>query len=331
MSLFMRVVRAGWLWLAGVGLGLWTGAAMAAPPAESPPPLRIAGFQVAMDRLLFSPGCIDDRMGAQTRAALRAWQNANHLPVTGVFDDATAAALAPAKPAAVITEYVITEEDLAQLGAAPEDWRARAAQTRMPYESALELVAERFHATQRFIRQINPKVDWNSVRAPATVLVPNVLTDAAPPKAAQIRINLAQKWLAVYDQAGNLAAFFPCSIGRDKMRRPVGGLQIAAMAPNPNYTFDPKVFPESPAAQEIGTKLIIPPGPNNPVGVVWLSIGRAAGSTEPPLSGYGIHGTPKPEDIGKTESHGCFRLANWNAERLGQMVTVGTPVIVDEE
>ena len=91
------------------------------------------------------------------------------------------------------------------------------------------------------------------------------------------------------------------------------------------------MFPESPEAQAISRKLIVPPGPNNPVGVLWLSIGRARGSTQPPLSGYGIHGTPKPEEIGKTESHGCFRLANWNVERLGDMITIGTPVIVEAQ
>jgi lipoprotein-anchoring transpeptidase ErfK/SrfK len=92
------------------------------------------------------------------------------------------------------------------------------------------------------------------------------------------------------------------------------------VAPNPNYTFDPAVFPESPEARALGRKLILPPGPNNPVGVAWIGLDK---------SGYGIHGTPKPEDVGRTESHGCFRLANWNAELLLKMVGVGTPVLVE--
>ena len=104
-------------------------------------------------------------------------------------------------------------------------------------------------------------------------------------------------------------------------KRPLGEeLHIAALAPNPNYTFDPVVFPESAEAQEIGRKLILQPGPNNPVGTMWFSLDKP---------GYGIHGTPKPEEVGRTESHGCFRLANWNAEYLHKLVNVGTPVFVD--
>lgn len=289
---------------------------------------RVAAFQVALDRQLFSPGCVDGHIGSQTRAALRSWQVANGLAVTGAFDEATAEKLKLDVPAFV--EYQVTTNDFACLGRAPESWRERAAQDAMPHETLLELVAERFHASQRFLRALNPQVSWETLNVPTRVVVPNVVTGMELPKAQEIRINLAQKWLTVYDQAGRLCAFFPCSIGRDRLKRPVGDLQVVALAPNPNYTFDPKVFPESPEAQTITSKLIIPSGPNNPVGTLWLSIGRAPGSEGPPLSGYGIHGTPKPEDIGRTESHGCFRLANWNANRLVKMVGVGTPVLVEE-
>ena len=300
-----------------------------AAPAWGQTAHRVAEYQMALDRQFFSPGCIDDHIGSQTRAALRAWQSAKDMTVTGEFNDSTAAALKLDVPAFI--RYEITTNDLARLGRVPEDWRERATQDSMPYETALELVAEKFHSTQRFIRALNPQIPWDSLNTPTNALVPNVETEARPPKAAEVRINLAQKWLTVYDGEGRLCAFFPCSIGRDKMKRPVGELQIVAVAPNPNYTFNPAVFPESPAAQAIGAKLIIPPGPNNPVGVLWLSIGRAPGSEGPPLTGYGIHGTPKPEEVGRTESHGCFRLANFNAERLLKMITVGTPVIVEEQ
>lgn len=314
------VTRLGVLLLCGV----------AATWAQSPGAAhRIAAFQVALDRQLFSPGCVDDHIGSQTRAALRSWQVANGLTVTGAFDDATAEKLKLDVPAFI--EHQVTTNDFARLGRAPESWRERAAQETMPHETILELVAEKFHASQRFIRALNPAISWETLNTPTNVVVPNIETDAEPPKAQELRINLAHKWLTVYDQEGRLCAFFPCSIGRDKLKRPVGALQVVALAPNPNYTFDPKVFPESPEAQTIESKLIIPPGPNNPVGTLWLSIGRAPGSEGPPLAGYGIHGTPKPEDIGKTESHGCFRLANWNANRLLKMVTVGTPVIVEEQ
>jgi hypothetical protein len=82
------------------------------------------------------------------------------------------------------------------------------------------------------------------------------------------------------------------------------------------------VFPESPESRTVGRKLRIPPGPNNPVGVAWIGLNR---------TGYGIHGTPKPEEVGRTESHGCFRLANWNAELLRRMAWPGLPVRVEGE
>lgn len=320
--------------LLSLSLGTWAqrppAPPVAVPAAKAPPSAwRQAELQVALDRQSYSPGCIDNRAGSQTRAALAAWQCAHELPETGTYDEATAAVLKLDVPAFI--EYEITAGDLAQLGAAPDDWRARAVLKQLSYETAMELVAEKFHATQRLIGELNPQVNLARLTAPAKVRVPNVLVDTALPKASQVRINLAAKSVMVFNKAGLPCAFFPCSIGRDKMKRPVGDLRIADVAPHPNYTFDPKVFPESPEAQAIGKRLIIPPGPNNPVGVMWLCIGRAPDSTEPPLTGYGIHGTPKPEDIGRTESHGCFRLANWNVERLGAMVSIGTPVVVEAQ
>jgi lipoprotein-anchoring transpeptidase ErfK/SrfK len=135
-----------------------------------------------------------------------------------------------------------------------------------------------------------------------------------------VRISLAQRRLEALDAASNLVAFFPCSIGRVAEKRPVGELRVAVVAPNPNYTFDPDVFPESEEGRRLGRKLILPPGPNNPVGTAWIGLSRA---------GYGIHGNPSPEQVGRTESHGCFRLANWNAEYLARLVTVGTPVWIE--
>ena len=139
-------------------------------------------------------------------------------------------------------------------------------------------------------------------------------------KAAFATISLGGKVLEAFDANTNLLAHFPCSIAQRVEKRPVGELHVAAIAPNPNYTFDPDVFPESAEARQLKTKLILPPGPNNPVGVAWISLDKP---------GYGMHGTPSPEQVGRTESHGCFRLANWNAEYLIKLVWVGMPVYVE--
>ena len=200
-------------------------------PAWGQTTRRVAELQIALDRQLFSPGCIDDHIGAQTRAALRAWQSARDMSVTGALTDATAEALKLDVPAFI--QYAVTTNDFAQLGRVPVDWRERAAQNSMPFETALELVAEKFHASQRFIRALNPQIPWDTLNTPTNAVVPNVEAGARPPKAAEVRINLAQKWLTVYDGESKLCAFFPCSIGRDKMKRPVGDLQIVAVAPNP--------------------------------------------------------------------------------------------------
>jgi lipoprotein-anchoring transpeptidase ErfK/SrfK len=150
--------------------------------------------------------------------------------------------------------------------------------------------------------------------------IPDLDYPAASNKAAFAVIHLADKFLEAFDTETNLLAHFPCSIAANVEKRPVGELHVAVVAPNPNYTFDPDLFPESPEAQQLKMKLILPPGPNNPVGVAWIGLDKI---------GYGIHGTPAPEQVGRTESHGCFRLANWDAEYLSRLVWVGMPVLVE--
>jgi lipoprotein-anchoring transpeptidase ErfK/SrfK len=152
------------------------------------------------------------------------------------------------------------------------------------------------------------------------VVVPDTSLRPAVGASAFVRISLSGRTLDVFDAETNLLAHFPCSIAARVEKRPLGDLHVAAVAHNPNYTFDPDIFPESAEARGLGRKLVLPPGPNNPVGTAWVGLDRA---------GYGIHGTPRPEEVGRTESHGCFRLANWNAELLARLVSIGTPVLVE--
>jgi lipoprotein-anchoring transpeptidase ErfK/SrfK len=280
---------------------------------------RTLGAQVALARHGFSSGSLDGVNGSQTRAAIRAFQQQQHLPVSGTLNAATLALLATDQP--LYTNYTVTAEDIASLQPVGQTWLAKSQQSQLAYETFLELVSERTRSNPKLVRWLNPQMDWTRVEAGSVLKVVNTSAPAPASRAAFLRIHLAERKLHAYDSATNLIAHFPCSIAARVDKRPLGEqLHVAAVAPNPNYTFDPEVFPESAEAQQLGRKLILPPGPNNPVGTAWFSLDKP---------GYGIHGTPKPEDVGRTESHGCFRLANWNAEHLLKLVTVGTPVFVE--
>jgi lipoprotein-anchoring transpeptidase ErfK/SrfK len=275
--------------------------------------------QLALDRQGISSGSLDGKIGSQTRAAIRAFQKQADLPATGELDAATKTNLTLNTPP--ITTYVVTSNDLARLQPISKTWTGKSQQTTLDYETILELVAEKTHSHPELIRRLNPAIAWTNVLAGTTLQVPDVAMDDPPAKAAFARISLSEKILEAFDTDSNLLVHFPCSIAQRVEKRPVGELHVAVIAPNPNYTFDPELFPESAEAKEQpGVKLILPPGPNNPVGAVWIGLDKP---------GYGMHGTPRPEDVGRTESHGCFRLANWNAELLLRIVWVGMPVYVE--
>jgi lipoprotein-anchoring transpeptidase ErfK/SrfK len=278
---------------------------------------RVLEAQVALARQVIASGSIDGVWGAQTRAAVRAYQQKTGLPSTGDLDEVTRAHLTLEVPLWV--DYAVTDEDLVRLRPLGRTWLGKSQQDRLEYETILELVSERSHANPKLVRRLNPQVNWANVIAGTVIKIPNA--EYPPPlvKAATVEISLSGRTLQAFDAATNLLAHFPCSIAQDVEKRPVGELKVEVVAPNPNYTFNPEIFPESAEARELGRKLILQPGPNNPVGTVWIGLDRP---------GYGIHGTPRPEDVGRTESHGCFRLANWNAEYLHALVRVGTPVFV---
>jgi lipoprotein-anchoring transpeptidase ErfK/SrfK len=273
--------------------------------------------QIALVRLGISPGSIDGVAGGQTHSAIAAFQRKQGLPVTGILDTNTRAQLVIALPA--LTEYTVTSNDLARLLPLPKTWLEKSEQPRLDFESIPELLGEKAFSSPHLIRALNPSIDWDNIQAGMTVTIPDVDYPDVSDKAAWVTISLQDCVLEAFDDSSNLLVHFPCSIGRLAEKRPNGELHVETIALNPNYTFDPDVFPESAEAQAIGHKLIIPPGPNNPVGVAWIGLDRP---------GYGIHGTPSPEQVGRTESHGCFRLANWNAAYLAKLVWVGMPVIV---
>jgi lipoprotein-anchoring transpeptidase ErfK/SrfK len=218
------------------------------------------------------------------------------------------------------TNFFVTANDLSRLQPLGTNWSSKAQQTRLDYETLLEMVSEKTCCHPGFLKQLNPTANWTNGLSPAILRVPNIEKLKPQTAAAFIRIRLDEKILEAFDAETNLVAHFPCSIAQRIEKRPVGELHVATIAENPDYTFNPENFPESPEARQIKSKLILSPGPNNPVGTVWIGLDKP---------GYGIHGTPNPEAVGRTESHGCFRLANWNAEYLLRLVSVGTPVLVE--
>jgi lipoprotein-anchoring transpeptidase ErfK/SrfK len=274
--------------------------------------------QIALANLGFSPGSIDGVGGPRTRNALKAFQESQRLATSGDLDPATRRRL-------ILTEYpytnyVITARDVERLMPIPATWLEKSRLPRLDYENLLELVSEMARAHPDFIQRLNQGTDWTNVAAGTTVLIPNLAPLRVTNKAASARIRLGDHVLRLLDESTNLLAQFPCSIARSVDKRPIGELHVTVLIPFPDYTWDPLNYPQSPEAQKLQSKLILPPGPNNPVGLAWIGLDRA---------GYGIHGTPWPERVGQAESLGCFRLANWNAEVLLRAAWVGMPVFVD--
>ena len=299
----------------GTPLTVW-----AQSPSAFPRPVHdIFEAQVALARRGISPGSIDAALGSQTREAISVFQQIQNLPVTGRLDDETRARLTLDAP--VLENYVVTTNDLAQLHPLGKTWLEKSEQSALDYETELELVGEKSHSHPLLIEKLNPNVNWTNVPAGTILRIPDVSYPEPDGQAAFIVIHLSDKFLEAFDENSNLLAHFPCSIAARVEKRPVGELHVVVVAPHPNYTVDPELFPESPELQALGHKLILPPGPKNPVGVAWIGLDK---------TGYGILGTPDPKLVGRTESHGCFRLANWDAEYLLQLVWVGMPVFVEE-
>ncbi len=294
----------------------------AQPAAEAYAPQPITNWleaQIELARRGFSSGAIDGVGGAQSAAALKAFQEREGIPVTGALDRPTRATLL--LTAAPLTEITLSAVDTARLQPLSDTWLGKSRQTALDYETALELLAERAHASPALVKRLNPAIDWGQpLMAGAVVTVPAVLKLDIKGEATRLHVRLAEHVLQVRDADDRVIAHFPVSIARRVEKRPLGELRVIVAISKPDYTFDPEVFPESAEAQELGRKLILPPGPNNPVGVAWIGLDRP---------GYGIHGTPKPEQVGRTESHGCFRLANWDAQTLLKLAWVGLPVVVD--
>ena len=271
--------------------------------------------QVLLDRAYFGPGEIDGRWGSNTERAIAAFQRSRDLDATGAMDEATWRALtADASPALI--QYRLTAQDVAgPYTAVPDDMMAKAALPQLGFASLAESLGERFHASPALIAALNPGADLT--REGTTVWVPNVQANA-PAKAASVVVDKSDSSVLLRDAQDRVYARFPASTGSEHDPLPIGRWTIKGVARDPHFQYNPKLFWDADAGH---AKAKIAPGPNNPVGVVWVDLSK---------DHYGIHGTPEPGKVGKTESHGCIRVTNWDATALAGAVGPGTPAVLQQ-
>jgi lipoprotein-anchoring transpeptidase ErfK/SrfK len=324
-----------------------------APPEDQPRPLMQA--QVMLDRAGFSPGVVDGQMNLSTRNAVMGFQQAMNLPQTGDFDDATRRALVGVQKEVPATRLVTIPADFAAgpFAPLPQDPVAKSKLPALGYASLEEKLAERFHTTPEVLRALNAAADPAALASasaepdPATgqpavysagqtIRVPNVGADFIDPArtenpawaatlsslgvgtnatpAARIVVSKGEGTLKAYDGDGKLIGLFTVTTGSEHDPLPLGRWKILAVDRNPRFHYNPKLFWD---VSDAKPDAMLPPGPNSPVGVVWIDLSKEH---------YGIHGTPEPASIGHTESHGCVRLTNWDAARLAGMVSAKTQV-----
>ena len=284
----------------------------------------VTRLQIFLDQQNFGPGIIDGRWGEFTGKALVHYARAHNLEVTpAIYDQLPLDTVYP-----IYTDYTITAEDEKTVGDVPTRPPEEAKMKRMPYPSLLIFLEERYHASPDFLQKINPGKNLENLKAGEIVRVPNVapfkiedIKDHKVPNHPEfalrsIYVSVADKMLDLYD-GPRLVASFPITPGSKALPAPPGIWTIVGIFTLPEFRWDEEMLEHGHRSANF---FQIPPGPRNPVGILWCGLDK---------TGIGIHGTNTPETIGRAASHGCIRLANWDAIRFSTMVTAGIPVTIE--
>ncbi len=313
--------------------------AMAQPVPAKPVPIdrNVLHVQVILDHLGFGPGVLDGRGGQSLVAALKGFQEAKGLPITGKPDTQTMRALYPYRAARPTVTVALTPDMLAGpfVNPLPKDPAKQAELQTIGYRTIMEKLGEMFHTTPAVIMALNSPS--TKLSAGTKVVFPNALptsrdydpkfrpdwratlnmlnVDAKQPQADHVVVDKSHGVLRVLDANDRLIAQFSATMGSSHDPLPLGTWTIKGSDYNPKFHFNPALFWDAKKGQK---KEMLPPGPNGPVGVVWMDLSK---------DHYGIHGTPNPETIGRAESHGCIRLTNWDAARLSMMIKPGTKAV----
>ena len=290
------------------------------PAANLPyPDGHILALQICLDRRGFSANALDGRSGRKTDVALATYCAVKQIPCPDRGWQAKAWETLFPGETNLFTTVIVTPEDRRAIVSIPRNPAGKAALSAMGYQSLLEMYAERGHLAEATLRALNPGVRWPNPPIGTIIQIPyfpqpSQKRGSPRVQADVLRVSLARREITAFDDQGQMIALFPCSIAAEKNKRPpTGEVQVVSLVPDPDYTYTP----DAPGNHR---KYLYPPGPNNPVGLAWIGLS---------LPTYGIHGTPWPEQIGRAESHGCFRLSNWNAVRLRKLCDIGTSVVIE--
>ncbi|HVM97289.1 MAG TPA: L,D-transpeptidase family protein [Candidatus Acidoferrales bacterium] len=289
--------------------------------SEKPTPAGVR-LQVLLDRAHFSPGEIDGKFGENAKKALRAYAEARQLPSSDVLTEDVWKALRGEDDRPLTANYTITEQDVAGpfLGKLPSKMEDMKDIPKLGFTSSREGLAEKFHMSEPLLTALNPGQRFDRAGDTIVVIDTSEAGTGTPAKADRVEVDKTRQTVRLFDKSNALIGFYPATVGSQEKPSPSGTLKVTEISRNPTYRYNPDYHFKGVHSRKPFT---IKPGPNNPVGTVWINLSA---------EGYGIHGTPSPGKVSKAESHGCVRLTNWDAERVADRVAKGTPVaFVNEE